>query len=172
MKQSFRPDEVSSLYQCMHAYSPTTHSSAVTAAPPPQAAPPSDIMQRSVLGALLPEAMICFLENYEPGRFAETFLGEFETPEAIWNSEMRRMMIEKIASHIADFTPRLQTNTRATYQYLAMPLIQYPQLENELFCNIYYLKHLTDTQRYPDWPIKEPVSAAAAAALSGRMCLV
>lgn len=115
-------------------------------------------MQRSVLGALLPEAMICFLENYEPGRFAETFLGEFETPEAIWNSEMRRMMIEKIAAHIADFTPRLQTNTRATYQYLAIPLLQYPQLENELFCNIYYLKHLTDTQRYPDWPIKEPVS--------------
>ena len=28
----------------------------------------------------------------------------------------RRMMIEKIASHIADFTPRLQSNTRATYQ--------------------------------------------------------
>ena len=104
--------------------------------------------------------MICFLENYEPGRFAETFLGEFETPEAIWNSEMRRMMIEKIAAHIADFTPRLQTNTRATYQYLAIPLLQYPQLENELFCNIYYLKHLTDTQRYPDWPIKEPVSTA------------
>ena len=39
-----------------------------------------------------------------------------------------------------------------------MPVIQYPQLENELFCNIFYLRHLCDTQKFPDWPIKEPVS--------------
>jgi DnaJ family protein C protein 13 len=67
-------------------------------------------------------------------------------------------MIEKIASHIADFSPRLQSNTRALYQYCPMPVINYPQLENELFCNIYYLKHLCDKQRFPDWPIKDPVS--------------
>ena len=42
-------------------------------------------------------------------------------------------------------------------QYCAMPVIQYPQLENELFCNIFYLRHLCDTQKFPDWPIKEPV---------------
>lgn len=129
MKQSFRPDEQQS----------------------------SDIMQRSILGQLLPEAMVCFLENYGASKFSETFLGEFDNPEAIWNSEMRRMMIEKIAAHIADFTPRLQSNTRATYQYCAMPVIQYSQLEDELFCNIYYLRHLCDTQKFPDWPIKEPV---------------
>ena len=29
---------------------------------------------------------------------------------------MRRMMIEKIAAHIADFSPRLQSNVRALYQ--------------------------------------------------------
>ena len=66
-------------------------------------------------------------------------------------------MIEKIASHLADFSPRLQSNTRALFQYCPMPSISYPQLENELFCNIYYLKHLCDTQRFPDWPIKDPV---------------
>ncbi len=43
-------------------------------------------------------------------------------------------------------------------QYCAMPVVQYPQLENELFCNIYYLRHLCDTVKFPDWPIKEPVS--------------
>lgn len=66
-------------------------------------------------------------------------------------------MIEKIASHIADFTPRLRSNTRALYQYCPIPVIQYPQLENELFCNIYYLRHLCDTQKFPDWPILDPV---------------
>ena len=44
-------------------------------------------------------------------------------------------------------------------QYCAMPVVQYPQLENELFCNIYYLRHLCDTQKFPDWPIREPVRA-------------
>lgn len=91
-------------------------------------------MQRSILGQLLPEAMVCFLENHgEPhplshthaiycvvivgaDKFCETFLGEFDTPEAIWSSEMRQLMIQRIASHIADFTPRLLSNTRATYQ--------------------------------------------------------
>lgn len=117
----------------------------------------SDIVSRSVLGNILPEAMVCYLENYSPEKFAEIFLGEFDTPEAIWNAEMRRVMIEKIASHIADFSPRLQSNTRALYQYCPIPVVNYPQLEHELFCNIYYLKHLCDTQKFPDWPIKDPI---------------
>ncbi|KAG8516257.1 DnaJ subfamily C member 13, partial [Galemys pyrenaicus] len=75
--------------------------------------------------------------------------------EAFYNC--RRLMIEKIAAHLADFTPRLQSNTRALYQYCPIPVINYPQLENELFCNIYYLKQLCDTLRFPDWPIKDPV---------------
>ncbi|OQR69176.1 dnaJsubfamily C member 13-like [Tropilaelaps mercedesae] len=115
------------------------------------------LRQRSILGNILPEAMICYLENHGAAKFAEIFLGEFDTPEAIWTAEMRRFMIEKIATHIADFTPRLKSNTRAPYQYCPIPQIQYPQLQNELFCSIYYLRHLCDTQRYPDWPILEPV---------------
>ncbi|KAH9635852.1 hypothetical protein HF086_002412 [Spodoptera exigua] len=49
----------------------------------------SDIMQRSILGQLLPEAMVCYLENHGAEKFAQIFLGEWDTPEAIWNSEMR-----------------------------------------------------------------------------------
>lgn len=48
-----------------------------------------DVFQRSILGHILPEAMVCYLENYEPEKFSEIFLGEFDTPEAIWSSEMR-----------------------------------------------------------------------------------
>ena len=46
-------------------------------------------MVRSILGHLLPDAMVCYLENHEVERFAEIFLGEFDTPEAIWSGEMR-----------------------------------------------------------------------------------
>lgn len=67
------------------------------------------------------------------------------------------MLIEKIAYHIADFTPRLRGNNRAMYQYCGIPTIRYQQLQSELFCNIYYLRHLCDVTRFPDWPIKDPV---------------
>ena len=77
-------------------------------------------------------------------------------------------MIERIASHVGDFTPRLQSNTRALYQYCPMPVIVFPQLETELFCNIYYLRHLCDTSRFPDWPIKDPVSQTLGSFFIGR----
>ena len=67
-------------------------------------------------------------------------------------------MIEKIAAHIADFTPRLVGNVKALYQYVPIPAINYPQLEEELFCNIYYLRHLCNEEKFPEWEIKEPVS--------------
>ncbi len=64
-----------------------------------------------------------------PEKFSEIFLGEFDTPEAIWSSEMRQLMIQKIAAHIADFTPRLLSNTRATYQVSG-----YIKLSSEHLC--------------------------------------
>ena len=117
----------------------------------------SERMARSVLGQLLPEAMVAYLDNHGPEKFATIFLGEYDTPEAIWCSEMRQLMIQKIAYHLADFTPRLQSNNRAVYQYCAIPIITYPSLEAELFCDIYYLRNLCNTSKFPSWPIMEPV---------------
>ena len=114
-------------------------------------------MLKSILATALPEAMVHYLDNYTEEKFSEIYLGEFNTPEAIWNAEMRRMMIEKLAGHIADFTPRLRSNTRAIYQFVPLPKLEFPQLENELFVHIYYLKHLCDSVKFPNWPIKNPV---------------
>ena len=66
----------------------------------------SELSDRSVLAQMLPEAMVAYLENYGADKFAQTFLGEYDTPEAIWNNEMRQFMIQKIAYHLSDFTPR------------------------------------------------------------------
>ncbi|UJR33077.1 hypothetical protein I4U23_020536 [Adineta vaga] len=117
-----------------------------------------DLLFRSVLGHLLPEAMICYLENHGPEKFAQMFLGEFDQPETIWSNEMRRLMIEKIALHLADYSPRLMSNIAAIYSYCTIPVIDYPQLESELFCNTYYLRHLCDEQKFPEWPIREPIA--------------
>lgn len=104
--------------------------------------------QKSVLGSLLPEAMVAYLENHGVDKFSEIFLGEFDTPEAIWSSDMRRQLIEKIALHLSDFTPKLQSNVRVLYDYCAIPAVNYPNLENELFCNVFYLRNLADEIRF------------------------
>ncbi|XP_041984743.1 dnaJ homolog subfamily C member 13 isoform X2 [Aricia agestis] len=117
----------------------------------------SDIIQRSILGQLLPEAMVCYLENHGAEKFAQIFLGEWDTPEAIWNSEMRRLLIMKVSAHIGEFTPRLRAHVAARYPYLACPAVCYPQLRSELFCHMFYLRHLCDESRFPDWPIPDPV---------------
>jgi len=92
--------------------------------------------------------MVAYLENHGVEKFSEIFLGEFDTPEAIWSADMRRHLIERIALHIADFSPRLMSNTRALYEYCAVPAVTYDLLEHELFCNVYYLRNLTDELRF------------------------
>ena len=49
------------------------------------------------------------------------------------------------------------SNISAIYSYCTIPIINYPQLEDELFCNTYYLRHLCDEQKFPDWPIRDPI---------------
>ena len=61
-------------------------------------------------------------------------------------------------THTHTACTHMHSHTHTHTQYCAMPVVQYPQLENELFCNIYYLRHLCDQTKFPDWPIKEPVS--------------
>jgi DnaJ family protein C protein 13 len=47
---------------------------------------------------------------------------------------------------------------RALYQYCPIPLVSYPVLEPELFCDIYYLRNLCDTVKFPNWNILNPLN--------------
>lgn len=123
-----------------------------------QMAHDNEIIRTSVLSPMLPPALVCFLTNHGPVKFADIFLGEDETPEAIWGKDMRRYLVQKIAAHVSDFTPRLLGNCRAVYQYCPIVGVEYTQLENELFCSQYYLRHLCDKLKYPNWPIGTPVA--------------
>ncbi|VDM24192.1 unnamed protein product [Toxocara canis] len=118
----------------------------------------SELISHSVLTPLLPEAAIFYLEEYGAEKYAQVFLGEFDNPEIIWNAQMRRHLIERIALHVSDFSKRLPSNVKALYQYCPIPTVDYPQLDEELFCYVYYLRHLCNKQRFPDWRIRDPVS--------------
>jgi hypothetical protein len=112
---------------------------------------------RSVLGHMLPEGLLYVLENYGPDRFAEVFVGNADTPEAIWTLEMRKHLIEMIKQHLGDFPFRLFQNTVTEYEYCPIPGVAYKRLEQEIFCHNYYLHNLCNEARFPDWPIAEPV---------------
>ncbi|EFA79862.1 DnaJ like protein [Heterostelium album PN500] len=113
--------------------------------------------KHSVLFPLLPEALICFLDNYTPENFASKFLSDNDDPETIWNSKMRKLMREKIELHLASLPQRLHSNTTTIYEYVPIPKIVYEELEGELFCHSFYLSRLCDTKRFPNWPIKQPL---------------
>jgi DnaJ family protein C protein 13 len=115
------------------------------------------LRDRSVLGNLLPEGVLCMLVNYGPKRFAEAFVSVADTPEVIWTLDMRKHLIEMIRQHLGDFPLRLLQNNTTEYEYCPMPGVAYKRLEGEIFCHNYYLHNLCDENRFPNWPIAEPV---------------
>jgi hypothetical protein len=112
---------------------------------------------RSILGNLIPEGLLFLLTNYGFERFAEVFVSNADTPEAIWTYDMRKHLIEMIQQHLGDFPFRLFQNNATEYEYCPMPGVAYKRLEKEIFCHNYYLQNLCDEARFPDWPICEPV---------------
>lgn len=115
------------------------------------------MVQSSILAPLLPPSMVCALQNHEPQEYARIFLGENETPEVVWSSAMRSFMMSKIAVHVAEFSTRLRSNIYASYSYCPIATIVYESLKKEIFCYEYYLEHLCDTAKFPDWPIRDAV---------------
>lgn len=115
------------------------------------------VSARSILGSIVPQAMVCMLHNYGPDRFAIIFTGDFDTPEVIWNAELRKHMVEMIEQHLGDFPARMRQFTLGQYDYCPIPKIHYGELDKEIYVHEYYLKNLCDEVRFPEWPIGEPL---------------
>src|SRR3546814_19777878 len=47
--------------------------------------------------------------------------------------------------------------TTAFYDYCPLPRVVYPDLDNELYCDSYYLRNLCNEQKFPEWPIRSPI---------------
>jgi curved DNA-binding protein CbpA len=112
---------------------------------------------KSILGSIFPPAMVSILNNYGPEKFASLLVGDFDSPEVIWNSRLRQHMIEMINQHLSDFPFRLKQFTLLNYDYCPIPKIHYSFLEKEIYVYEYYLKNLCNEIKFPNWPIAEPL---------------
>jgi DnaJ family protein C protein 13 len=80
---------------------------------------------------------------------------------------MRKHLVMMITQHLNDFALRLADNVAAVYSYDPFPGIEYPELEQELWCHNYYLQNLCD-DKFTDWPVKEPVALLSAVLMEWR----
>ena len=70
---------------------------------------------------------------------------------------MRERLVDMVTQHLGDLTSRLSANPSTLYDYCPIPRVIYEELEEELWCHNFYLANLTDTVRFPEWPIGDPV---------------
>jgi hypothetical protein len=118
------------------------------------------LSERSFLACLLPECMLCIMENYGAEKFAEVFLGNFNTPEVIWKYSMRTHLVKMIDQHVGNVHARLVQNTATRFdlEFGPIPDVRFPELDEELWCENYYLGNLCDEARFPNWPIRDPIA--------------
>jgi len=62
-----------------------------------------------------------------------------------------------IWNHIGDFASLLHESWGVTYEYVPCPPIMYPEIQKEIWCHRYYLRHLCNTSKYPNWDITDHV---------------
>ncbi|XRB20209.1 J domain-containing protein [Pseudoscourfieldia marina] len=113
---------------------------------------------RSALGDALPESLLYVLHARGAESFARALVGDSDTPELLWTTAMRaRTLLPAISAHVGELPERLRESTFVRFDYLPLPPIHYSELDGEVWCHRYYLRALTDTSRFPDWVIDEPV---------------
>lgn len=104
------------------------------------------------------ESLLYSLESYGPEAFASALAGDADTPEVIWTHRMRgQRLVPQMLRHIGDLPRRLAECGATVYDYTPCPPVGYPEIAEEVWCHRYYLRHLCDESKFPDWPLVDHV---------------
>jgi DnaJ family protein C protein 13 len=116
------------------------------------------LAEKSFLGSVLPESLLHILDHYGAEVFAKAFVSENDTPEVVWTHEMRtKYLLPQLHQHVGDFSMKLKQHGHALYDYNPMPPVEYPELDNDIWCYRYYLANLCNEDKFPNWEIKDHV---------------
>jgi len=151
--------EVATLLHVAHLAQAHRGPEALAAARGREAALP--LARRSYLAPLLPESLLHVLHSYGPAVFAEALAGDHDTPEIVWTHGMRfGRLVPALLQHLGDLPHRLAehySSGEALYEYTPPPPLAWPELEREVWCHRYYLRHLADEARFGGWRVVDHV---------------
>lgn len=112
----------------------------------------------NILHLMIPDGLVQVLMKHGPEQFGEVFVGNYDTPEVIWSKDMREYLRSVLLKHLGDFPARLRENCIMHYEYCPLEKVCYDRLQNEIFCHGFYLGNLCNEQKFPNWPIKDPLA--------------
>lgn len=75
----------------------------------------------------------------------------------IWSRKMKAYLTSTIQQYLRKFLDRIKSKSTETYRYIPLPQVEYENLNGELFCHGYYLRNLCNEDKFPEWPISEPI---------------
>ncbi|CAM6026456.1 unnamed protein product [Sphagnum balticum] len=111
----------------------------------------------SSLYPYLPEGVILNLMSEGPDTFMALLDSEQNGPEVIWNTEMRKRLLDHLTTELESYVKFRATNPLALYIHVPRTPLAYPELAESVFCAPFYLQNLLDIDRFPNYPINDPV---------------
>ena len=112
----------------------------------------------SFLAPLLPAGLLHTLDRAGAGAFAAALAGDADSPELVWTAAMRAArLVPQLDAHVGDLPARLRAWPKLAYEFVPCPPVEYPELEDDLWCHRYCLRNLTDASRFPSWPVEDAV---------------
>ncbi|CAM6077021.1 unnamed protein product [Sphagnum tenellum] len=111
----------------------------------------------SSLYPYLPEGVILNLMSEGPDTFMALLDSEQNGPEVIWNTEMRKRLLDHLTTELESYVKFRATNPLALYIHVPRTPLAYPELAESVFSAPFYLQNLLDNDRFPNYPINDPV---------------
>lgn len=109
----------------------------------------------TVLKDILPEATVNFLSVLSPTAFSQIFCDGIESPEIVWNRNMRLHLRDNCLAHLQDYVEYLQEDVTSKWKFCPMAPVSYVELEEEFWCGGLYLGKFCER---PDYIVRDPLS--------------
>ncbi|KAH9554372.1 hypothetical protein CY35_08G060500 [Sphagnum magellanicum] len=111
----------------------------------------------SILHLYLPEGLILNLMSEGPDSFMALLDSEQNAPEVIWNLEMRKQLLDHLTTELESYVKFRATDPLALYIHIPRTPLAYPELAESVFSSPFYLQNLLDFERFPNYPINDPL---------------
>ncbi|GMF21431.1 unnamed protein product [Phytophthora lilii] len=102
----------------------------------------------SALKSILPQDMINLLESSSPSAFTKVFCEGEQSPQVIWNAEMRTHLRTMCKAHLQDYAEALDEDASRQWYFCPMAPIAFKELSEEVWCGGIYLGQFCESENF------------------------